>query len=406
MTPEVGFTLTTLNIQTESTSSPRPSDDGTVRARDFTSMAISDTESGEEHTFTPLLDATTASVLRAQDNGATTPAEVTSTVVVGEAHEEPASTVPHEITEQTTQTAALPKGPTETSVPTEQSTENVAPRGTGTVSPMGQTTDTIAPTEQPAATVTATEQVSGRVTLIEQPTQTASQTGQMAPTVEPVEPVEIFVPTEQPAETVVPTKQPTDILAQTEQPAETARPGDELGQTKEPTEMVVQTETMEQTEPEDKMTQTEEQTETAVPTEPAGAVTQAQQTETVASIEQRTETMTTNTVADIVNNTIPDDATVQVSSTEIDSGSSIVTNDEALIQSMGRYREVRRTLGTSVPLAYNFSSPATSENTTTEPSKRTRRSIEGKVLLFACVALLRFILLRGPNFVVLTGRGS
>jgi hypothetical protein len=280
--------------------------------------------------------------------------------VLGEAHEQPASTVPNEITEQTTQTPEPPKGLTEAMVLTEQSTENIAPtEPTGTVvSPIEQATETIAPTEKPAGTVTATEQVSESVTLIEQSTETVSQTGKITPTIESVE---TMVPTEQSTETAVPTERPGDAAAQTEQPTETVVP------TERPTETVAQTE------PEDKMTQTEQQTETAVPTEqPAGA----EQIEIVASIDQRTETMTTNTPADIANNTIPDDATEQVSSPETNSGGSIVTNDEALIQSMSRFREVRRTQGTSLPLENNLSSAAT----TLESSNRTRRSIEGKEL--------------------------
>jgi hypothetical protein len=358
--PEAGFTLTTLSIQTESTNSPMPSDDGTVTAGDFTTVATSDTESGKEQTSTPLLDTTTGSVPSAQDDGATTPAEVTSTIVLGETHEQPASTVPHEITEQTTQTAAPTQGLTEATALTEQSAENVAPtEPTGTVSSIEQATETIAPTEQPAGTVTATEHVSERVTLTEQTT----QTGKIAQTVQSVE---TLVPTE----TAVPTERQGDAVTQTEQLTETAvtteRQGDAVAQTEQPIEAVVQTElpteTAAQTEPEEKMTETGQQTETAVPTEqPAGEVTQAEQIEIVASIEQRTETLTTNTVADIVNNTIPDDA---------------------LIQSMSRFRDVRRTLSTSLPLSYNLSSPATSENTTPESSNRTRRSIEGKALYF------------------------
>ncbi|PNF15851.1 hypothetical protein B7P43_G09054 [Cryptotermes secundus] len=355
MPPEAGFTSTTLTIQTESTNSPGPSDDETVTTGDVTSA----TESGTEQEFTPMLDTTTESVPRAQANGATTLAEVTSTVVLGEALEEPASTVPHEITEQTTQTAGPPKGLTEATIFAEQSTENVTPRvPPGTVPPIEQATETIAPTEQPAVTVTATEEVSERVTLIEQPTT--------------VESVETLVPTEQPAETVVPTERPGDAVAQTEQPTETAVP------TERPGDAVAQTES------EDKMTETGQQTEREVPTEqPAGA----EQIEVVVSIEQRPETLTTKTVADIANNTIPDDATEQASSTEIDSGSSIVTNDEALVQSMSRFREVRWTVGTSFPLAYNLSSPATSENTTLESRNRTRRSIEDSMVVFPDISL-------------------
>jgi hypothetical protein len=92
--------------------------------------------------------------------------------------------------------------------------------------------------------------------------------------------------------------------------------------------------------------------------------------------------MTTNTVIDIIDNTIPDDtageATEQVTSMETDTEGSTVPDSEVLTGSMSGISVGRARLSTPLPLTYNLSSLFPSENSTSESSNRTRRSIEGK----------------------------
>jgi hypothetical protein len=379
MSPEMGSTLTTLNIQRENTTSSSTSADETVTAGGLTPVTNSDTKLGHEQTFLSFLDSTKGPVSLAQDNGLEAPIEVTSIAVLSEGHEEPSSTLPHEITEQTTQTVGPPKGTTETTVFTETSTEKVpaTEESTESVPPLKKATGTLAPTEQPT----------GRVTLTEQPTQTV--------------PIETSIFTEQPAEMAIWTKQLTAMLAETEQLFKTTFPikreVDAVTQTEQSTEMPVATgqptETAKHTEPEDTVTHTEQHKETTAAAEqPAHTVTQTEQTETVESTEEQTETMTTNARV-TVSSALPDWATEQITSTETDSRDSTVATDELPIQSTSRFRKVRKTRNATFPLAYELSSPTASENATLETSNRTRRSIEGTAFY-----VLRYILLPLSKF--------
>jgi hypothetical protein len=210
--PEVGFTLMTLNIPRESTTLPKPSGDDIAIAGDSTTVLTSDTASGNEQASSLLPEFVTSPVSPMDDEGVTTPAEITSIAVLAEVPEESAPTVPEETTEQQTQTAE----PTEITALTEQLTEMVA----GTEKP----TEITALTEETTETVTLTEQQTDTVVLTEQPTQTMSPTETVLQTVQATETV---AQTEQTG-TVVPTEQPTGTETLMEEQTETATSVEEL----------------------------------------------------------------------------------------------------------------------------------------------------------------------------------
>jgi hypothetical protein len=207
--PEAAFTLITLNIPRESTTSPKPSGDDIATAGDSTTVLASDTASGNEQASSLLPESITSPVLPMDDEGVTTPAEITSTAVLGEIPQESAPTVPQETREQQTQTAEPPEQPTELTAVTEQLTEMVA----GTEKP----TEITALTEETTETVTLTEQQTETVAPTEQPTETVSPTGTVLQTVQATETV---AQTEQ-TETGVPTEEPTGTETLTDKQTET-----------------------------------------------------------------------------------------------------------------------------------------------------------------------------------------
>ncbi|GFG32229.1 hypothetical protein Cfor_06611, partial [Coptotermes formosanus] len=334
--PEAAFTLITLNIPRESTTSPKPSGDDIATAGDSTTVLASDTASGNEQASSLLPESITSPVLPMDDEGVTTPAEITSTAVLGEIPEESAPTVPQETREQQTQTAEPPEQPTELTAVTEQLTEMVAG------------------TEKPTEIMALTEETTETVTLTEQQTETVA-------------------PTEQPTETVSPTEQPTETVAPTEQPTETVSPTGTVLQTVQATETVAQT----------------EQTETGVPTEePTGTETLTdEQTETETSAEVVTEKMTVLPETNIIDYTIPDNVTEQVVSMETDTGKSTIPDRNVLIQSTNRISEPRTIISTPLPLTHNLVYQTQHENSTLVPSNRTRKSIEDGAIVFPDISL-------------------
>lgn len=298
--PEVGITFTTLNMPHQSTTSPIPSGDDIATAGESTTLLTSDAASGNEQASSLLSAPITIPVSPMDDEGVSTPAEITSTAVPGKVPAESVPTVPQETTEQQTHTAE----------PTEQTTELTAL--------MEQPTEMVAGTEKTTQIVALTEEITETVTLTEQQTETMSPMG-----------------------TILQTLQTTETVAQTEQ------------------------------------------TGTVVPTEqPTGTGTLTEEkTEMQTLTEEPTERMTVLPVTSITDNTIPDNATEHVVSTETDTKESTVPDRDVLIQSTNRISEPKMILTTPLPLAYNLPNP-THEHSTMMSSKRTTRSIEGKEIVF------------------------
>jgi hypothetical protein len=191
--------------------------------------------------------------------------------------------------------------------------------------------------------------------------------------------------TEQPTEMVAGTEKPTEIMAVTEEITETVTPTEQQTKTS-PTGTVLQTvqatETVAQT----------EQTGTMVPTEqPTGIETLTEeQTETETSTEEPTGKMTVLPVTNITDKAIPDNATEHVVSTETDTRESTVPDRDVLILSTNRISEPKTIPSTPLPLAHNLPNPTQHENSTMMSSKRTTRSIEGKVLFVSVILLCLF----------------
>jgi len=324
---EAGIMLITMDIPRQSTTMPKPSDDDITTAGESTTLSTSDAASGYEQASSLLSTSITSPASPIDDEGASTSAEMTSIAVQGKVPEESAPTVPQETTEQQTHTAE----------PTEQQTH------------------TAEPTEQQTHTAEPTEQQTELTALMEQPTEMVAGTEK---------PIEITALTEETTETVTPTEQPT----------ETSPTGTVL-QTVQTTGTVAQT----------------EQTGTVVPTEqPVGMETLTEeQTETDTSTEEPTEKMTVLPVTNITD-AIPDSATEHVVSTETDTTESTVPDRDVLIQSTNGISEPKTILSTPLPLAHNLLNPTQHENSTLMASKRTTRSIEGKVLFVSVILLCIF----------------
>jgi hypothetical protein len=293
--PDAGLTFITLNTPHQSTTSPTPSGDDIATVGESTTLLTSDAASGNEQASSMLSAPITSPLSPMDDEGVSTPAEITSATVSAKVPEESAPTIPQETTEQQTHTAE--------------------------------------PTEQPA-------------------------------------------PMEQPTEMVAGTKKSTQITALTEEITETVTPTEQQTETISPMVTILQTlqtETVAQT----------EQTGTVVPTEqPTGMGTLTEeQTEMETLTKEPTERMTVLPVTNITDNTVPDNATEHFVSMETDTEESTVPDRDVLIRSTNSISEPEMILTTPLPLAHNLPNP-THENSTLMSSKRTTRSIEGKVIVF------------------------
>lgn len=222
--------------------------------------------------------------------------------------------------------------------------------------------------------------VQGKVPEESAPTVPQETTEQQTQTAEPTEQqIELTALMEQSTEIVSGTEKPTEIMALTEETTETVTPTEQtetspMGtvlQTVQATGMVAQT----------------EQTGTVVPTEqPTGMETLTEeQTEMETLTEEPTGKMTVLPVTNIADNAVPDNATEHVVSTEIDTRESTVPDTDVLIQSTNGISEPETILSTPLPLAHNLPNPTQHENSTLMSSKRTTRSIEGKVLFVSVI---------------------
>jgi hypothetical protein len=298
--PDGGLTFITLNTPHQNTTSPTPSGDDITTAGESITLLTSDAASGNEQASSLLSAPITSPLSPMDDDGVSTPAEITSATVSAKVPEESAPTISQETTEQHTHTAE----------PTEQPAE--------LTTPMEQPTEMVAGTEKSTQIVVLTEEITETVTPTEQQTETIS-----------------------PMETILQTLQTTETVAQTEQ------------------------------------------TGTVVPTEqPTGMGTlREEQTEMETLTEEPTERMTVLPVTNITDNTIPDNATEHVVSMETDTEESTVSDRDVLIRSTNSISEPEMILTTPLPLTHNLPNP-THENSTLMSSKRTTRSIEGKVIVF------------------------
>jgi len=227
--------------------------------------------------------------------------------------------------------------------------------------------------------------VLGNVPEESAPTAPQETTERQTQTAEPTEQqTELTALMEQPTETVTGTEKPTEIMALTEETTETVTPTEQQTETS-PMGTVLQTVQATGT-----VAQTE-QTGTVVPTEQSTGMETLteEQTEMETSTEEPTGKMTVLPVTNI-DNTIPDNATEHVVSTETDTRESTVPDRDVLIQSTNGISEPKTILSTPLPLAYNLPNPTQHENSILMSSKRTTRSIEGKVLFVSVILLCLF----------------